>query len=412
MANRVVVTGMGAVTPCGIGVENFWAGLLKGVSAADYITHFDATNYSTRFACEVKDFDPEKYIDPKKISRMDRFTQFAVVSAKEALEMSGLKVEGDLKKDVGVIIGSGIGGIMTTEKNIKLLLERGPRRISPFLIPMMITNMAGGEIAIQYGFQGPNFAVSSACASASHAIGVAFRLIQNGEAKVMVTGGSDAAITPISHGAFCRIGALSKRNDDPAHASRPFDKERDGFVMAEGAGILVFEEMEFARARGAEILAEVVGFGQSDDAYHQTAPEPTGEIAAYTIQKALDDGKISKEEVDYINAHGTSTPYNDRGETAAIKKVFGERAKKIPVSSTKSVTGHLLGATGAVELVATIMAMRKSIIPPTINYKVPDPECDLDYVPNEARQKEIKVALSNSFGFGGHNAVIAVRNFR
>ncbi|MCD6413945.1 MAG: beta-ketoacyl-ACP synthase II [Elusimicrobia bacterium] len=409
MANRVVVTGIGAVTPCGIGAENFFNGLLKGVSAADHITHFDATNYSTRFACEIKSFEPEKFIDPKKISRMDRFTQFAVAAAKESISMSGLKIDGELRKQVGVIIGSGIGGIITTEKNIRALLERGPRRISPFLIPMMITNMAGGEIAIEYGFQGPNFAVSSACASAGHAIGVSYRLIQNGEAKVMVTGGSDAAITPISHGAFCRIGALSKRNDDPAHASCPFDKERDGFVMAEGAGILVFEEMEFAKARGAEILAEVIGFAQSDDAYHQTAPEPTGEVAAYTIQKAIDDGKIDKNEVDYINAHGTSTPYNDKSETVAIKKVFGERAKEIPVSSTKSVTGHLLGAAGAVELIASILAMKKSIIPPTINYRTPDPECDLDYVPNEPREKKIRVALSNSFGFGGHNAVIAVR---
>ena len=410
MKKRVVVTGIGVISPCGLDVESFWAGITSGKSAAGPITHFDATNFSTKFACEVKGFNPENYIDPKKATRMDRFCQFAVAACRQAFEMSGLEISDDIKPYIGAIIGSGIGGIGTVEANHTLLIQKGPRRISPFLIPMMIPDMAGGEIAIEWGLQGPNFSISSACASASHAIAISTRLIQIGEAKVMVTGGTDAAITPLSHGAFCRIGALSKRNDDPQHASRPFDKDRDGFVMAEGSGILILEEYEFAKARGAKILAEIVGIGQTDDAYHQTAPEPTGEIAARTMEFAIKDGGFPKEEVDYINAHGTSTPLNDKAESHAIKKVFGEHAYKLSVSSTKSTTGHLLGAAGGVELIATILAIQKSILPPTINYQTPDPECDLDYVPNKPKEKKIRFALSNSFGFGGHNACIAVKN--
>jgi len=411
MKKRVVITGIGIVSPIGIGKDDFINGLLEGKSGAGIITYFDPSPYPTQIACEVKNFNPENYIDKKKVRRTDKFVHFALAAAKMAMEDSKLDLTKEDFSRIGVIIGSGIGGVQTIETEYKVLLEKGPKRVSPFLIPMEIINMASGEIAIEYGFTGPNYGVVSACASSGNAIGDALRLIRYGDADVIITGGSEAGITPLSLAGFCSARALSQRNDQPEKASRPFDKNRDGFVMGEGAGIIVLETLEHAINRNAKIYAELCGYGATDDAYHITAPNPNAESAARAMQLALMDGDTNPEEVDYINAHGTSTQLNDKIETLAIKKVFGERAYKIPISSTKSMTGHLLGAAGAIELIATILCMEKGYVHPTINYEEPDPECDLDYVPNKARQYKINCAISNSLGFGGHNAVLLIKRF-
>jgi len=411
MKKRVVITGIGIVSPIGIGKDDFINSLLEGKSGAGIITYFDPSPYPTQIACEVKNFNPENYIDKKKVRRTDKFVHFALAAAKMAMEDSKLDLTKEDFSRIGVIIGSGIGGVQTIETEYKVLLEKGPKRVSPFLIPMEIINMASGEIAIEYGFTGPNYGVVSACASSGNAIGDALRLIRYGDADVIITGGSEAGITPLSLAGFCSARALSQRNDQPEKASRPFDKNRDGFVMGEGAGIIVLETLEHAINRNAKIYAELCGYGATDDAYHITAPNPNAESAARAMQLALMDGDTNPEEVDYINAHGTSTQLNDKIETLAIKKVFGERAYKIPISSTKSMTGHLLGAAGAIELIATILCMEKGYVHPTINYEEPDPECDLDYVPNKARQYKINCAISNSLGFGGHNAVLLIKRF-
>ncbi len=406
---KVVITGVGVISPIGIGTQEFTKSLKEGRSGVDIITSFDASSYPTRIAAEVKNFVPENYIDKKKIRRMDRFCQFAFAAAKMAIEDAELNVEKEDKTKIGVIVGSGIGGLATMEKEAFVLFEKGPSRISPFLIPMQIPDMAAGEIAIQYGFLGPNFAVSSACASSNHAIGTALQILRLGHAEVMIVGGAEASITPLGVAGFCAARALSTNNAQPQKASRPFDKNRDGFVMGEGAAMFVLETYEHAISRGAKIYAELAGYAATDDAYHITAPREDGKAQSLCMQLALRDANIQIDEVDYINAHGTSTEFNDKYETVAIKLAFGERAYKIPISSTKSMTGHLLGAAGAVELAAILMCMKEGFIHPTINYEVPDPDCDLDYVPNIARYQQINVAVSNSFGFGGHNAVLVVR---
>lgn len=411
MKRRVVITGVGVVSPIGIGNDEFLNNLKQGVSGADFVKSFDVSSFSTQFACEVKNFVPEDYIDKKKLKRLARFTQFALAATKMAVESARIDFSLIDSSRVGVITGTGIGGLEIIEQEHRNLLEKGPRRISPFLIPMIITNIVPGEIAIEYKITGPNYAVSSACASANHAIGDALNVMRSGDADVMITGGSEAAITPLGFGGFCAIKALSTRNDAPQKACRPFDKNRDGFVMGEGAAIFIIETLEHAIRRGAPILAELVGFGASDDAYHITAPEPHATAAAAAMEMAIKDAGISKDEIDYINAHGTSTPLNDKTETLAIKKVFGERAYKIPISSTKSMTGHLLGAAGAIELAASILCMKAGFIHPTINYETPDPECDLNYVPNKPLEQRYNCFLSNSLGFGGHNAVVIVKNF-
>ncbi|MBN1823283.1 MAG: beta-ketoacyl-ACP synthase II [Endomicrobiales bacterium] len=411
MKKRIVVTGIGIISPIGIGSDNYVRSLKNGVSGANRITVFDVSNFTSQIAGTVKDFKPEDFLDRKKARRMARFTQFGVSAAKMAIKDSGLDVSKEDLTRIGVITGTGIGGLDVIEEEEQVLLSKGPKRVSPFLIPMIITNILPGEIAIEYGFTGPNYAVTSACASANHAMGDALRLLRSGDADIMITGGSEAAITPLGLAGFCSIKALTTRNDDPQKASRPFDKTRDGFLMAEGAGILVFETLEHAVARGAKIYAEVAGYGASDDAYHITAPHPEAETAVQAIRAAIKDAGISPDEIDYINAHGTSTEYNDKTETLAIKKVFGERAKRIPVSSTKSMTGHLLGAAGACELIAMVLCMKEGFVHPTINYETPDPECDLDYVPNKPRDIKFNCGLSNSLGFGGHNAVIIAKRY-
>jgi len=408
---RVVITGIGVISPLGNTVEQFWSNLVAGRSGVDTIQAFDASEFTTKIAAEVRDFDPLAYMDRKEARHMDRFTQFAVAAAQQAVDDAGLKLDEENPEDVGVYIGSGIGGIRTFEEQHRVLLERGPRRVSPHFIPMMIANMASGQVSIRFGVRGPNSAPVTACASSSHAIGDAMRFIQRGEAEVMITGGTEATITPLALASFCSAKAMSTRNDEPARASRPFDKERDGFVMGEGSGILILESLEHARRRGAKIYAEVVGYGMSGDAYHVTAPHPEAEGARLAMQRALKDAGLAPEQIDYINAHGTSTPLNDQMETLAIKKVFGEHAYRLAISSTKSMTGHLLGAAGAVEAIASALALREQVIPPTINYEVPDPACDLDYVPNEARKAAIATAMSNSFGFGGHNATIILKRW-
>lgn len=406
---RIVITGVGIVSPIGIGKEEFTKSLKEGKSGVGIISSFDVSQYTTRIGAEVKNFVPENFIDKKKVRKMDRFCQFAFAAAKLAIEDSGLDFEKEDVSRVGVLLGSGIGGIYTIEKEIRVMLEKGPGRVSPFLIPMQISNIAAGEIAMQYGLWGPNYAVTSACASANHALGDALRLMRYGDADVMIVGGTEASITPLGLAGFCAARALSTRNDEPQKASRPFDKNRDGFVMGEGSAMFVLETYAHAIARGAKIYAELAGYAATDDAHHITAPRDDGKTQALCIRLALKDANINVEEVDYINAHGTSTELNDKIETFVIKQVFGDRAYKIPISSTKSMTGHLLGAAGAIELSAVLMCMEQKFIHPTINYETPDPECDLDYVPNVLREKEIKVAVSNSFGFGGHNAVIVVR---
>jgi len=411
MDKRIVITGVGAVTPIGIGNAEFTKALKEGKSGVSNIDLFDTSAYTTRFAAVIKDFNPEKFIDKKKLKRMARFTKFGFIAAKLAVEDSGLDISSEDMSKIGVITGTGIGGLDIIEEQEQVLLAHGPRRVSPFLIPMIITNILPGEIAINYGFTGPNYAITSACASSNNAIGDAFRLLRSGDADVIISGGAEGTIVPLGLASFCSIRALSQRNDEPLKASRPFDKNRDGFVMGEGAGMVVLETLEHALNRGARIYAELAGYGASNDAYHITAPEPEGKAAILAMEKAIADARISKEEVDYINAHGTSTLLNDKTETLAIKKVFGQRAYKIPVSSTKSMIGHLLGGAAVVEFVATILTMQAGFIHPTINYETPDPECDLDYVPNTAREQQINCALSNSLGFGGHNATVVIKRY-
>jgi len=412
---RVVITGLGAITPLGQTVKETWENLVKGKSGVGYIDRFDTSNLPVKIAAQIRNFDPLKRLSQKEagvpIKKLDLFSIYALWAAEEAIEDSAL-LKGPFDPDrVGVIIASGIGGIETLEREIIVGYTKGYDRISPYLIPMMIPDMASGLIAIKYRFKGPNYCTVSACASSAHAIGDAFRLIRYGDADVMIVGGSEAPIIPTAVAGFSSMKALSTRNDEPEKASRPFDRDRDGFVMGEGAVVLVLEEYEHAMRRGAKIYAEIVGYGATADAYHITAPCVDGEGAVKCILRALEDAKLSPEEVDYINAHGTSTKLNDAVETLAIKKVFGERAYKIPISSTKSMIGHLLGAAGAIEALATIMTIHIGIIHPTINYENPDPECDLDYVPNEARKKEVNVAISNSFGFGGHNVCLVFKKF-
>jgi len=405
---RAVITGMGVITPIGNTLDEYCEGLLAGKSGIGQISLFDASQYSSRIAGEVKNFDPVKYIDRKCIPRMDRFAQFAVAAAAQAIENSGLDISKEDPYRIGVVCGTGIGGLKTLEREVGVLLSKGPLRVSPFFIPMLITNISPGEIAIMYGFKGPNYSVSSACASSSHALGDALRLIRDNKVDVIISGGSEAAITPVGLAGFCSMKALSTRNDDPEHASRPFDKDRDGFIMSEGAGILVIEELEHARSRGARIFAELAGYGATDDAYHITAPDPSGEAPAGSMKMAINDAGLSPEDIDYVNAHGTSTPLNDKSETLAIKKAFGEHARKLAVSSTKSMLGHMLGAAGAVEIIASVLCMNKGMVHATVNYQTPDPDCDLDYVPNNPREMEVNSLISNSLGFGGHNATLVV----
>ncbi|MBI2265908.1 MAG: beta-ketoacyl-ACP synthase II [Armatimonadetes bacterium] len=411
MAHRVVITGIGAVTPVGIGKDRFWAALARGESGVGPITRFDTSQFSTRIAAEVNDFDPLEYIGKKEAKRLDRFAQYALAASIMAVSDSALKISSENSQEIGVLVGSGIGGIQTLETQHQVLIEKGPDKVSPFFIPMLISNIASGQVSITLGIKGPNTCAVTACATGSHAIGDAFRILQRGEARAMIAGGAEAPITPLGLAGFCSLNALSRRNHEPTRASRPFDKDRDGFVMAEGAGVVVMETRESAETRGAHIYAEVIGYGMNGDAYHITAPDPEGDGAARAMLLAVQDARISPGDVDYINAHGTSTPLNDKVETLAIKRVFGDHARKISISSTKSMTGHVLGATGALEVIATILGMQHGIIPPTINLDASDPECDLDYVPNQARNRQIKIALSNSFGFGGHNAVIAVKRY-
>jgi len=408
---RVVVTGVGMITPLGIGVEQSWNGLLAGRSGIGKITQFDAANFPTRIAGEVAGFNPEDYIEPKEIKKMDRFIHFALAAAQMAMNDSGLKITDENAERAGVIVGSGIGGLRSIEHYHSVLLEKGPRRITPFFIPMLVVNLASGQISIRFGAKGPNSAVVTACATGSHAIGDAFKIIQRGDADAMIAGGTEAVITPLGIGGFNAMKALSTRNDEPEKASRPFDLDRDGFIMGEGAGIMVLESLETALARGAGIYAEIAGYGMAADAYHITAPSPNGEGAARCMKMALKDAGVEPSVVNYINAHGTSTKAGDEIETYAIKTVFGEYAYKIPVSSTKSMTGHLLGAAGGVESVISILSIKDDIIPPTINLDTPDPECDLDYVPKQARRTAVDYALSNSFGFGGTNACLLFRKF-
>jgi len=406
MSRRVVITGLGAVTPLGNDVPTTWSNVIAGRSGAGPITQFEASAYKTRFACEVKDFDIAPLVGKKEARRMDRFAQFAVSSAKQAIDDSGLSVTPESSWRMGVYIGTGIGGIGTLEEETRQLIAKGPDRVSPFMVPMMLPDTAAAQVAIQFGLRGPNMAVVTACASGNNAIGEAVECIRRDAADVMLTGGAEAAIIPISIAGFANMTAISSRNDAPQRASRPFDKERDGFVVGEGAAVLVLEELEHARARGAKIYGEVIGYGSTADAHHITAPEETGAGAAQAMRAALKQAGLQPDQIDYINAHGTSTPLNDKSETAAIKTVLGEAAYRIPISSTKSMTGHLLGAAGAIEAVFCAKVIEEGIIPPTINYEHPDPKCDLDYVPNSARQKQVNVVMSNSFGFGGHNAVV------
>ncbi len=411
MRRRVVITGLGVVTPIGTGVDKFWRNLISGVSGIDYIKGFDPDEFglTVKIAGEVKDFDPLNFMDKKEASRLSLFIKYVVAAAEEAIQDSGIKESDYNPLKVGVIIGTGIGGLKDIEKEHFVLIQKGARRVSPFFIPYGISNMGAGYVAIRHGFKGPNYCVVSACATGNHAIGDAFRLIQIGDIDVAIVGGTEAAITPLGVAGFAVMRALSTRNDEPQKASRPFDRDRDGFVMGEGAGILVLEEYERAKARGAKIYAELVGYGATDDAYHITAPHECGEGAYECMKLALEDAGLSPDEVDYINAHGTSTPLNDKIETMAIKHLFKDHAYKLKVSSNKSMIGHLLGAAGAVEAVASVKTIETGVIPPTINLENPDPECDLDYVPNKAVEGDVRVVLSNSFGFGGTNACLVFK---
>jgi 3-oxoacyl-[acyl-carrier-protein] synthase II len=411
MKRRVVVTGLGLITPLGTGIQKTWEGICKGASGIDRITTFDTADSPVQIAGEVKDFNPEDFIERKEIKKMDVFIQYALSAGSMAIEDAGMKITEANADRVGVIVGAGIGGIQTIERYHSVLLQNGQRRISPFFIPMLITNLAAGQISMRFGARGPNSCVTTACAAGTHAIGDAFKIIQRGDADAMIAGGSESAITPLTIAGFANMKALSNRNDTPQKASRPFDVERDGFVIAEGAGIVVLEELEVALARRAKIYAEVTGYGMTADAYHMTAPDPEGRGVVNCMRVALRDAGIAPEAVNYINAHGTSTPYNDKHETSAIKHVFGEHAHQLAVSSTKSMTGHLLGAAGGIEAAFCALALAEGIIPPTINYEHPDPECDLDYVPNHARHIELENVMSNSFGFGGTNACIVLKKY-
>lgn len=409
MKKRVVVTGLGMITPLGTGTEKSWQGLIAGQSGISAIDAFDASQFDSKIAGQVRDFEPADFMPAKEIKKMDRFIHFSLAASDMAMQDAKLQVSPADAHHVGVLVGSGIGGLAAIEKYHKILLEKGPSRITPFFIPMVIINLTSGQVAMRFGCKGPNLSVVTACATGTHAIGEAARIIQRGDAKAMIAGGTEAVVTPLTIGGFAAMKALSTCNDQPQKASRPFDARRDGFVMGEGAGIVVLEELEYAKARGAKIYAELIGYGTSGDAYHISSPSPDGEGAISCMRNCLQDAGIQPQEVDYINAHGTSTPINDSLETMAIHQVFGQHASKVAISSTKSMTGHLLGAAGGVEAVICLLAMERGIIPPTINYEHPDPACDLDYVPNQARKQEVKVSLSNSFGFGGTNATLAFR---
>ncbi|MBS4030963.1 MAG: beta-ketoacyl-ACP synthase II [Clostridiales bacterium] len=411
MKRRVVVTGLGMVTPVGTGKESFWTNLCAGKSGIVPVSHFNVDDYPTQIGAEVQDFDPLDYIDKKEVRRMDRFCHFAVAAARLALDDAKMDLTALDSERAGVSVGSGIGGIKTIEDQIAVLKEKGPRRVSPFFVTMLIANMASGYISIEFGLKGPNTTIVTACATGTHSIGEAVKAIERGDADVMLAGGSEASFTPVAFAGFCAMRAMSTRNDDPDHASRPFDRDRDGFVMGEGAGVVVLELLEHALARNAKIYAEVIGYGLSADAYHVTAPDPDGSGARRCMESALRDAGIELGEMDYINAHGTSTELNDKTETSAIKKVFGDHAYKLAVGSTKSMTGHLLGAAGGMEAIVCALTIETGIIPPTINYENPDPECDLDYVPNKARERAVTVAMSNSFGFGGTNASIILKKY-
>jgi len=406
--NRVVVTGYGAITPLGLNAEDTWRNLVDGVSGVGYISLFDTTDYKVKIGAEVKDFNPIDYIDPTTARHTDRFAQFALAASLQAIESAGLKIDESNRYDVGIVVGSGVGGLDSVTKQLEILSARGPSRVSPYLVPMMIADSASAQVSIKTGIRGPNFSLISACATGTDVIGIAYKMIKWGEVKMMVVGGADAAVTPIGLAGFSQAGALS-RNSEPQKASRPFDRERDGFVVAEGGAALILESLDCARSRGANILAEIIGYGATSDAFHVTAPLESGEAAARAIELAL--AEVGRDEVDYINAHGTSTPLNDASETRAIKKAFGDKAYKIPVSSIKSMLGHMMGAAGTIEAITCCQVINKGIIPPTINLEHPDPECDLDYVPNVARAGDVRIALSNSFGFGGHNSVIAISRY-
>jgi 3-oxoacyl-[acyl-carrier-protein] synthase II len=409
---RVVVTGVGMISPLGIGVATSWDNLIAGRSGIGKITQFDAAAFPTKIAGEVEGFNPEDYMEPKEVKKMDRFIHFALAAATMAIKDSGLEITARNSEGVGVIVGSGIGGLRTIEHYHSVFLEKGPKRITPFFIPMLVINLASGQISIKFGAKGPNSAVATACATGTHAIGDAFRLIQRGEADAMIAGGAEAVITPLGIGGFNAMKTLSTRNDEPEKASRPFDAGRDGFVMGEGAGIVILENLESALERGAKIYAEIAGYGMTADAYHITSPSPNGDGAARCMKRALEDGGLEPSDLNYINAHGTSTKYGDELETSAIKTVFGEYAYKLAVSSTKSMTGHLLGAAGGVEAIFSALAVHGDIVPPTINLENPDPECDLDYVANGARKMTVNWALTNSFGFGGTNACLLLKKFQ
>ena len=411
MKRRVVVTGLGLVTPVGNDVPTTWDALMNGVSGADAITKFDAERYSARFACEVKGFDALDFLDKKEARRMGAFTHFALAASDEAMKHSGLVIDESNAEMVGTYISSGIGDFWAIEREHEKLLNSGPDRVSPFFIVSAIVNLAAGNVSIRHGAKGPNSATATACSAGAHAIGDSFRIIERGDADAMICGGAESAITPMSVAGFASMRALSTRNDDPKHASRPFDLERDGFVIGEGAGLLILEELEFAKARGANILAEIVGYGMSGDAFHVTMPDETGSGAIRVMQRALKDAGLEPHDIGYINAHGTSTPYNDKFETLAIRKVFGDSAYSIPVSSTKSMTGHALGAAGGLEAVFSVKAMMENKLPPTINYKTPDPDCDLDYIPNTPRDASVDYVLSNNFGFGGTNACLIFKRY-
>ncbi len=412
MKKRVVITGLGVISPVGNDVPNFWKALREGKSGVGPLTSFDPVNFDSRIAGEVKGFDPSAYgIEFKEVKRTAKFVQYAIAAAKQAVTASGLNLEKGGKDKYGVLIGSGIGSLYTIEEEHKIFLTKGPSRLSPFLIPMLIVNEASGLVGIKFGFKGPNSCVATACASGSHAIGDAFRIIERGDADVMIAGGTESCVVATAVGGFCALKALSKRNDQPQKASRPFDLERDGFVMAEGCGLVVMESLEHAKKRNAAIIAEIVGFGMTCDAYHITAPDPEGEGAARAMKLALDDAGLNPEDVDYINAHGTSTKLNDKIETLSMKTAFGAHAKKVMISSTKSMTGHPLGAAGGLEFVVCCLTIKDGVVHPTINYEYPDPDCDLDYVPNTSRKADIKVCMSNSLGFGGHNASLIVKKF-
>ena len=409
---RVVVTGLGVITPVGNDVPAMWKALLAARSGIAGITSFDASQFESRFAGEVKEFDPARYLNPKEIKRTERFVQFAIAASRQAIADAGVQVEREDPFRCGVVIGSGMGSMHLIEEQHSVLLSKGPKKLSPFMIPMLICNMAPGHVAMDLGFKGPNFCTTTACASGAHGIGEAFRIIQRGGADVMLGGGTEGCVSPMAVGGFCALMALSRRNDDPQRASRPFDKERDGFVIGEGSGVLLLEELDHAKKRGARIYAEMAGYGLTADAFHMTAPDPEGAGAAKAMAFALEDARLRPDQVTYINAHGTSTELNDKIETLAIKKTFGEAARRVAVSSTKSMTGHLIGAAGGVEAAISVLAITHGVMPPTINYEHPDPECDLDYVPNTARKAPVDVALSNSLGFGGHNATLIFKSFR